>query len=126
MKEDINEIKDFGTRDTGMNVPDNYFEDFTTKMNALIDEEEVNAPIIKIEEKNDKNSIFVKLKPFVYMAAMYIALFVFFKAFIKETPSDLSLSNAESYTETQTLIEDAMYASISDYDLMEYLYVNAN
>ena len=109
-----------------MKVPDNYFEDFPARMNSLIDEEN-HAPTIDNKEKKDKVGIIVKLKPFIYMAAMYISLFLFFKAFIKDSnPPNELLSNIETISDEQALMEDAMYASLSDYDLMEYLYVNAN
>ncbi len=146
---EFDEIKDFGTKKTGMKVPDNYFEDFTARMNALIDEEdakeeETSTPKIEMQpqmpysEANDQiedqskegkkvsfNSVLSKVKPFMYMAAMYIALFICFKFFIKETTNQELRVDNEIFAEEQYIIEDQMYASMNDYDIMEYLYANA-
>ena len=123
----LKEIKDLRQGDSGMRVPDNYFEDFTARMDSLLDKEINETPIVDIKLQSKKSSILVKFKPFFYLAAMYIALFVFIKIFIKEPVSTPDLiSSSDHFTEDQLLIEDEMYASISDYDLMEYLYANAN
>ena len=56
---------------------------------------------------------------------MYIALFICFKFFIKETDHSQVIVQNEQLVEEQYIIEDAMYASINDYDIIEYLYANA-
>lgn len=113
------EIKDFGTRQPGMRVPEGYFADFANRMDALIDalpeEEKPLAP---------KVTLWMKVKPWMYLAAMFISFVVVFRVFIGPVTTEERLAQAKQ-AEEQALVEDAIYASVSDYDLYEYLYAGA-
>ncbi|MEG1586511.1 MAG: hypothetical protein RR346_06515 [Bacteroidales bacterium] len=112
------EIMDFGTRKTGMKVPDGYFPDFNDRMNLLIDQlpqEEVLAP---------KVSLWTKVKPWMYLAAMFVSFVVVFRVLIGPV-SDAERTAQAKQAEEQALVEDAFYASVSDYDVYEYLYAGA-
>ena len=123
MTED-NEIKDFGTRRPGMNVPEHYFDDFQLKMEQLID-----AEIGQTESEQKlapKISLWSQVKPWLYMAAMFISFVVVFRVFIhtdEKNDSSVVLSNND---DEQVLFDDALVASVSDYDLYESLYANAD
>ncbi len=117
MKDNI-DIKDFGTHDTGMKVPEGYFEDFNKRMEALIDEQEapVSAP---------KISMWARVKPWMYMAATFTAFVLMFRVMINPTATEDR--NAQlAAAEEQTAYEDVLYASLSDYDLYEYLYPDSD
>ncbi len=47
-------------------VPEGYFEDFQARLNAKID---------AIEAKNKKSTLWIKIKPLLYVAASIIALY---------------------------------------------------
>ncbi|MEG1617840.1 MAG: hypothetical protein RR202_13610 [Bacteroidales bacterium] len=114
-----NEIKDFGTRETGFKVPQGYFEEFEKRMDSLIDEaqkedrtQEHLAPVV---------SFSARVKPWMYMAAMMISFVVLFRIFIAPEARD-ERAVLQARSEEQIVLEDALYASVSDYDLYEYLY----
>ena len=115
---DIDEIKDFGTRKTGMKVPEGYFDDLDARLGLLLDEEESSA------EMAPKITLWTKVKPYLYMAAMFVSFVVLNKVFLnKDTESHLAANDA---IDIQTIVEENVYSSISDYDMVEYLYANAD
>lgn len=112
------EILDFGTRKTGMQVPDGYFADFNSRMEGLID-------ALPVEEKfAPKVSLWTKVKPWMYMAAMFVSFVVVFRVLIGPVTTAERMASAKQ-AEEQALIEDALFASVSDYDVYEYLYAGA-
>lgn len=115
MKENT-EIKDFGTRNTGMKVPEGYFDDFSRRMEVLIDREETHAaPAV---------SLWAKVKPWMYMAATFVAFVVMFRILINPTVNEER--NAQmAALEEQAVYEDVLYASVSDYDIYEYLFADS-
>lgn len=115
MKENT-EIKDFGTHDTGMRVPDGYFADFNCRMEALIDQEDSHGLAPKI-------SLWSKVKPWMYMAATFVAFVVMFRVLIDPTAKE-ERSVQMAALEEQAVYEDVLYASVSDYDIYEYLYAD--
>lgn len=111
------EIKDFGTKDTGMRVPDGYFADFAGRMDALIDA----LPEQPATVEAPKVSLWMKVKPWMYLAAMFVSFVVVFRVFIGPVSTSERIASANQ-AEEQALVEDAIYASVSDYDLYEYMY----
>ena len=69
MEKDKDILKQVG-RDTGMRVPDGYFEGFTSRMVSQLDNFEVVEP--------EKPTVWQRVRPWLYMAAMFagIALMV--------------------------------------------------
>lgn len=110
------EIKFFGTEGTGMRVPEGYFADFSKRMEALIDE----MP----QEEAPKVSLWMKVKPWMYMAAMFVSFVVVFRVMIGPV-STAERNSFAAQAEEQALVEDAIYASVSDYDVYEYMYAGA-
>lgn len=111
-----NEIKFFGEKETGMKVPDGYFADFSNRMETLIDEVS--------HEEAPKVSLWTTVKPWIYLAAMFVSFVVVFKVFIgPESAEERSMLAAQA--EEQALVEETIYASVSDYDVYEYMYADA-
>ena len=121
MKDEV--TKDFGTRQTGMKVPEGYFADFASRMDMLIDAEEEQAG--KAEETlAPKVSLWTMVKPWVYMAAMFASFAVMFRVLmVNEEASEEQLLAAQ--TEEQAIVDDMIYGAVSDYDLFEYMYASA-
>ncbi|MGL4293558.1 MAG: hypothetical protein ACRCSQ_08280 [Bacteroidales bacterium] len=112
------EIKDFGVKQPGMSVPYGYFADFSSRMNELIDEE------CSTGKETIQVSFWQKVKPWMYLAAMFVSFVVVFRVLIGPV-SDSERMAALQQTEEQALVEDALFASLSDYDVYEYLYAGA-
>lgn len=100
----------------GFKVPDHYFEDFSRKMELLIDQK-----VASEKEPAPKISLWGRVKPWMYMAAMMASFVVLFRMVINPVANQEKAEIAQR-AEEQTLMEDALYASISDYDLYQYLY----
>jgi negative regulator of sigma E activity len=119
-------LKDFGTRQTGMKVPDGYFADFASRMDMLIDAEEALEPKAGAEEQGgQKVSLWTMVKPWLYMAAMFASFAVLFRVLIvNEEATQARLMAAQ--TEEEAIVDDMIYGAVSDYDLFEYMYANAD
>ncbi len=72
-------------RKTGYTVPDNYFDSVRSK---IMD----NLPEYK-EKKPEKLSMWRKVQPYIYMAAMFAGIWCMMKMFHMMTSTDLSLDN---------------------------------
>ena len=53
-------------------VPENYFDDFANKMQDLVKEE---SPVYRMEVQSDRRTLFAKVKPYLYLAAMFCGLY---------------------------------------------------
>lgn len=106
----------------GMTVPDGYFEDFARRMMECIPDEPVRKPEII------KPSLWQRVRPYVYMAAMFAGIYLMLNIFtlttgIRGPKSEASVNTmfAEVVnTGTQSYVDD--YISVSDYDLFNELY----
>ncbi|MDO4511371.1 MAG: hypothetical protein Q4B68_06105 [Bacteroidales bacterium] len=63
MKQEESKILNKLGKQSGFKTPDNYFNDFAKNLTA-------NLPEIKVEEVKEKPNMWVRLRPYVYMAAM--------------------------------------------------------
>ncbi len=84
MKTDPNILEKVG-RQTGYTVPDNYFDSVRSKILE-------NLPEYK-EKKPEKLSVWRKVQPYIYMAAMFAGIWCMMKMFHMMTTTDLSLDN---------------------------------
>lgn len=118
---------DFGTRETGMKVPEGFFADFQQSLELKIDEIEARkakeeAPSIRPEQQSRDRHL-----PWWSVAAsvaLIVGLFAWFNP-TKTTVADVPDSNrmtAEVSGESSDLSESMMLASLSDYDIYEALY----
>ena len=122
-----NPILEKAGRETGYKVPDNYFNDVRRRIIA-------DLPEYRVQEQ-PKLSIWKRIQPYVYMAAMFAGIWCMMKMFHMMTTTDLSLDNppeavaiamadADHYewmatdkTDTFLLEEDlsGQYTSIEDF-----------
>lgn len=93
---------------TGYTVPPHYFDNVRSK---IMD----NLPEYKIQ-KQPKLSTWQKIKPYIYMAAMFAGIWCMMKMFHVITSSDLSLENPP----------EAVAVAMANTDHAEYLYFPNN
>lgn len=123
----INDWKepDFGTHETGMKVPEGFFEGFRKNLELKIDEFEAGkarqeAPAIRPASRR------IPWWSVAASVALIAGLFAWFspRATSPAGPADTNMpAIAEANTETTDLSESMMLASLSDYDIYEALYV---
>lgn len=115
MKEDKDLLKKYGKKNP-FTVPEGYFQDFSEKlMEQLPGKEVMSEPEIRMWDR---------IKPWVYMAAMFVGLMFTVRAFVGEQPSsqstDMEIGN---YTEIPDEYLDPIVnqTMMDDYELYQYL-----
>lgn len=111
-------------KSNGMTVPDGYFADFKTRMMAQLPDlpDVAEAPV---------RTRWQKLKPYVYMAAMFAGAYLMLNIFtisekfrpgsaVMPEPASANLLAEVVNTGTLAYVDD--YISISEYDLYDDLY----
>lgn len=104
-------------RNDGMTVPEGYFDDFIARMqNSLPDKEEPKP------EKG--NAIWLKMRPYVYMAAMFAGIFCMMKMFsmMKSSSTDLNIDNYPALTATLESSDYDFFYQVDDRDIIEDIY----
>lgn len=121
MKDILNKVN----RNDGMTVPDGYFEDFAARMTASLPEREWEKP----EPKVLPRSVWQRVRPYVYLAAMFMGVWCMMKMFdlMRTDSSGLSIENNPVMTAAignDHFINDYFIneGEINDYQLMEDLY----
>lgn len=116
MKEEDNLRKKLGTKE-GFSVPDNYFENLTSRIMTQLPEKE------SLPEVNEPSK-WQKIKPFAYMAAMFIGAALI----IKVASIDLGSSTVNQIEGVEVSDADEQYISevingsmLDDYSLYVYL-----
>lgn len=121
MKEDNDILKQIGHRD-GMTVPDGYFADFAARMAASL-------PKTEFEESKDPGKIIIqrtlwqKVRPYVYMAAMFAGVWCMMKMFSSlTTKSELSPSPilAEALS-NEIFVNDYIIDDMDERELMDQM-----
>lgn len=125
MKQEDELIKKVGTANH-FTVPENYFEKFNAEIMQKLPEKE-----FKPEVYNTNISLWTKVKPFLYMAAMFIGIALMFRMFNSILPesqedANIKLVNAqiEKTDEEQMddyynyMLENSM---MDDYTMFQYL-----
>ncbi len=112
-------------RNDGMTVPDGYFEDFAARMTASLPEREWEKPQPKVLPR----SIWQRVRPYVYLAAMFMGVWCMMKMFdlMRSDSTGLSIENNPVMTAAlgnDNFINDYFIneGEVSDYQLMEDLY----
>lgn len=113
---DQNEILDKIGRRDGMTVPEGYFESFATRMQAML-------PDLPEAEHTPRKTFWLKVRPYVYLAAMFAGIYCMMEMFSIMRGNQNGL-NIESYpTLTATLGNDTMEPEIiydvDDYEIIE-------
>lgn len=85
-------LNDIDRRD-GMTVPEGYFADFASKMAQALPEKVSEAPA-------PKRSVWLRIRPYAYMAAMFAGIWLMMQMFsmIKSSASDLNIENYPAVT----------------------------
>lgn len=120
----MNDILAKANRNDGIRVPEGYFEDFAARMSGQL-------PTIPMEQPAPKvlpRSIWQKIRPYVYMAAMFMGVWCMMKTFdlmrpssaADQTPPALAAAILDHEQYVGEYITDE--GALDDYQLMESLY----
>lgn len=128
MKTEKENILDKIGRKDGMTVPDGYFADFQHRMEAMLPyNEEAEAPRKVVAPR----SFWGRVRPFVYMAAMFAGVWCMVKMFSMLSPAggmDLSIDNNEvlsSALSDDTFIYDYLRDDVSGREVLEEMYLDS-
>lgn len=108
-------------RKSGMTVPDGYFTDFAARMAKELPAREETAKIMP-------RSTWQKVRPYVYLAAMFMGIWCMMKMFSMMSPTDTGLSIDSnpvlaSALDSETFINDYYYfGDVEEYDVLEDMY----
>ena len=115
MKEKKSDILSQIGRESGFNVPENYFDNFAKEMENILPKHEV-IPEVKPSKWN-------KIRPYVYMTAMFAGIWCMMWIF-----NDLAGNNGNKYNSTivagfqstENINEFMLHGDISEYDIYTY------
>ena len=117
MKQEESEILKRLGKDSGFKVPENYFDDFQTRMMDML-------PEVEITEVDAKPSMWVRVRPYLYMAAMFAGVWCMmhvFSHFNKNISAEQRVSEvASGMYMANNADEFIMSGGASDYDIMSY------
>ncbi len=109
----------------GMTVPDGYFDDFAARMAASLPQQEWEKPQPKVLSR----SVWQRVRPYLYLAAMFMGVWCMMKMFDLMRPDSSGLSIENNPVMTAALDNDHFIneyfineGEIIDYQLMEDLY----
>lgn len=102
-------------RDTGMNVPDGYFEEFSVKMMEKL-------PAYPEAPRPKVLSTWQRIKPYIYMAAMFAGIWCMMKMFhiASERVGGIDNPPADVVAALQTPEVYDYYTEISNSDLSDF------
>ncbi len=113
--EDSTILNKYG-KNPGFKVPENYFADFNQRMTEML-------PDVEITPDDAKPTMWQRLKPLVYMAAMFAGVWCMMSVFSHfSTSSNLQSVRAvaEQLHDDNNLDELIMSGMVSDYDILSY------
>ena len=105
-------------RNDGMTVPEGYFADFATRMEGML-------PLNLEAEAQQKRSLWMRVRPYVYMAAMFAGVFCMTKMFglMGETDSlDMRIDRNPvmiAALSNQEFVEDYLGDSMSEAEILD-------
>ena len=115
-------------RNDGMTVPDGYFDDFASRMAASL-------PVMDWENEAEgqsrvmPRSFWQKVRPYVYLAAMFMGVWCMMKMFDMMRPDTQGLNIDNNPVITAAVGNDyffndyvVIHGDVSEYQLMEDLY----
>ena len=116
MKQEDSTILNKYGKDPGFKVPENYFEDFNKRMVEML-------PDIEITPVDVKPTMWQRIKPLVYMAAMFAGVWCMIQVFSNFTNSgnlDSVRAVAEKLQDDKENVDDFIMSGVSDYDILSY------
>lgn len=119
MKEDSDILNKIGQKN-GMTVPNGYFEDFAARMANELPEKQSFAAITP-------KTTWQKIRPYVYMAAMFGGVWCMIKMFSMMTPTPEKLTFDNNATlaaavSNDDFVDEYYFDGVNEYDLMEEMY----
>ena len=115
-REDSTILEKYG-KDPGFKVPENFFEDFNKRMTEML-------PDVEITPVDVKPTMWQRLKPLVYMAAMFAGVWCMMQMFTHFTDNsgiNTVSAVAEKMGNDKSNVEDfIMSGAVSDYDIISY------
>ena len=115
-QEDSTLLKKYG-KDSGFKVPENYFADFNQRMADML-------PEVEITPVDVKPTMWQRVRPLVYMAAMFAGVWCMMSVFSHF--NGMNNMNgvgavAEKLQDDKSNVEEfIMSGSVSDYDILSY------
>lgn len=124
---DNKNILDQVNRRSGMTVPDGYFAEFASRMAASLPEQEWESAAPKIEVHR---SVWQTIRPYVYMAAMFLGVWLMMNMFDFVRPSaDLTVERNPVLAEAvsnDSFINEYFLDNADEADLMDDLWADHN
>ena len=118
MKEETNILNKIG-KEPGFKVPQGYFDNFKKEMMSKLPEKEIKA--------EPKTTTWLRLRPFVYMAAMFAGVWLMMQIF-----SDMKQANnkklgfnpeiANAMSDDKFVDDLMMVGDFSEFDILNELY----
>ena len=117
MKQEDSTLQQKYGKDSGFKVPENYFDDFNKRMKAML-------PDVEITPVDIKPTMWQRLKPLAYLAAMFAGVWCMMTVFSHFSGAgDINSVHAvaEKLHNDRDNVEDfIMSGAVSDYDLLNY------
>ncbi|MGM9836463.1 MAG: hypothetical protein ACI30L_06915 [Muribaculaceae bacterium] len=115
MKEDLDILSKLG-KDSGFKVPENYFADFNTKMMESLPKPNLTPQV--------KPSLWVRVRPYVYMAAMFAGIWCMMRVFNDMSGATSTKAQIQAIVdglEDEKNIDDLMLQEgLNEYDILTY------
>ncbi len=115
-REDSTLLTKYG-KDPGFKVPENYFEDFNKRMADML-------PEVEITPVDVKPTMWQRVRPLIYMAAMFAGVWCMMTVFSHFTATgnlDGVHAVAEKLNDDKGNVDEfIMSGAVSDYDIMNY------
>ena len=115
MKEELDILSKLG-KDSGFKVPENYFADFNKKMMESLPEPVLTPQV--------KPSLWVRVRPYVYMAAMFAGIWCMMHVFNDKSGVSSTKSQIQAIVnglDDEKNIDDLMLQeSLNEYDVLTY------
>ena len=103
-------------KDPGFKVPENYFADFNKRMTEML-------PDVEITSVDVQPTMWQRLKPLVYMAAMFAGVWCMihvFSNFTNRGNLDSVRAVAEKLQDDKGNLDDFIMSGVSDYEILSY------
>ena len=116
MKEDKQDILSKIGRESGFKVPENYFEDFTKKMESILSEHEIIPEV--------KPTLWNRLRPYIYLTAMFAGIWCMMWIFNDiagvSNNKDVNATIVAGFQNEENINELMLCGDILEYDIYTY------
>ena len=116
MKQENSTLLNKYGKDPGFKVPENYFEDFNKRMVDML-------PDVEITPVDVKPTMWQRIRPIVYMAAMFAGVWCMMQVFSNFTNRgnlDSVRAVAEKLQDDKGNLDDFIMSGVSDYEILSY------